>query len=513
MHPSQHAVTQPDKAAIIMAKTGERVTYRELDQRSNQGAWLMQAGRLKPGDAIGIFMHNSPRYMEIMWSAQRSGLFYVGIPTRLKANELLFILQDAVVRVLFYSADLTNIVQEAAREMPELQIFEVDGTPGATQSFEAARANFPVTPIENQSAGQDLLYSSGTTGWPKGISLPKRDVAFDVDMPVTTLVQNLYGFDSNTVYLNPAPLYHSAPLRFTAAVEQLGGTTVIMERFDPEAALELIEKYRVTHAQWVPTHFVRILKLPTEIREKYDMSSLKCAVHAAAPCPIEIKERMIDWWGSIVHEYYSSTELHGFTNVTAEEWLTHRGTVGRAIIGKIRICDDDGNPLPPQREGLIYFEDGNPIKYRNDPKKTQEAHNQYGWATVGDIGRVDEEGFLYLTDRQSFMIISGGVNIYPQEIENLLITHPKVADAAVIGAPDEDMGERVVAVVQPANWIDAGEALAQELTAFLQTRMSGVKIPRQIDFEAELPRQPTGKLFKRLIREKYWQSKPPLAVK
>jgi long-chain acyl-CoA synthetase len=268
--------------------------------------------------------------------------------------------------------------------------------------------------------------------------------------------------------------------------------------------LGLIEKYKVTCGQFVPTHFVRLLKLPAEVRAKYDVSSLTSAVHAAAPCPVPVKEQMIDWWGPIIHEYYAGTEGNGFCYIGSADWLNHKGSVGKAVLGELRICDEEGNPLPPRTEGQVYFENGPPITYHNDPVKTAESYNKHGWTSLGDVGWVDEDGFLYLTDRKSFMIISGGVNIYPQEIENLLIGHPKVADVAVIGAPDEEMGEKVVAVIQPANWADAGEDLRVELLAYAKANLSHVKSPRMLDFMEELPRHPTGKLYKRLIRDTYW---------
>ncbi|MEQ9661927.1 MAG: AMP-binding protein, partial [Parasphingopyxis sp.] len=309
----------------------------------------------------------------------------------------------------------------------------------------------------------------------------------------------------DSIYLSPAPLYHAAPLRWTMCVHKLGATVVVMEKFDPEFALQLIEKHKADVGQWVPTHFVRMLKLPEETRAKYDVSSVKCAVHAAAPCPIPIKEKMIEWWGPVLSEYYAGSEGNGFTFINSEQWLAHKGSVGTALIGIIRICDEDGNEVPPRTEGTVYFEGGTAFSYHNDEEKTADATNKHGWTTLGDVGWVDEDGFLYLTDRKSFMIISGGVNIYPQEIENLLVTHDKVADAAVIGAPDEDMGERVVAVIQPLDMNAAGDALREELTAFLRQHLSGVKVPRQIDFRAELPRHPTGKLYKRLLRDEYWE--------
>ncbi|MFM5894539.1 MAG: AMP-binding protein, partial [Novosphingobium sp.] len=315
-----------------------------------------------------------------------------------------------------------------------------------------------------------------------------------------------YGLSDRTVYLSPAPLYHAAPLRWSMTVHKIGGTVVVMEKFDPEAALAAIEKYKVTDSQFVPTHFVRMLKLPEEVRAKYDVSSLKCAIHAAAPCPVPIKQAMIEWWGPVLYEYYAGTEGNGSTFITSHEWLDHPGSVGKALSGILHVCDEDGDEVPRGTEGQIFFEPTEgmtPFEYHNDPAKTADSKNKHGWSSLGDVGYQDADGYLFLTDRKSFMIISGGVNIYPQEIENLLVLHPKVADAAVIGAPDPDMGEKVVAVVQPMDMVDAGPAFAEELTAYLAPQLSRVKMPRQIDFREQLPRELTGKLYKRLLRDEY----------
>ena len=507
MHPRDHARTSPDKPACIMASSGEVLTYRQLDEASNRTAQLFRRCGLRPGDMVGVLMHNCVRFLEVTWGAQRSGLYYVSIPSAASDRELRYILADSGARALIYSSELDDVVRSATEGLPHVRLFP-SGDASRPDSFENAVATLPGEPIADEEAGQDMLYSSGTTGNPKGIKHPRPTGGIGELTGVARLARDLYGMSSDSVYLCPAPLYHAAPLRFSMAALQLGGTLVIMEKFDPEKALAAIERYRVTHAQWVPTHFARMLKLPAPVRERYDVSSLVSTFHAAAPCPIEIKQQMIDWWGPIVHEYYSSTELSGFTAATAEEWLARKGTVGRAIMGKIRICDEAGEPLPPRSEGVIHFADATPIEYHNEPEKTRQATNKYGWTTVGDVGWVDEEGYLYLTDRKSFMIISGGVNIYPQEIENLLIEHPAVADAAVIGAPDPDLGERVVAVVQPMDWSCAGDGLASELDRYLRANLSAVKLPKQIDFLRELPRQPTGKLFKRLLRDSYRSAAP-----
>jgi fatty-acyl-CoA synthase len=320
------------------------------------------------------------------------------------------------------------------------------------------------------------------------------------------LCVDMYGMSSESIYLSPAPLYHAAPLRFNMMVGVLGGTSIIMEHFDAEEYLALVEKYKVNVSQLVPTMFVRMLKLPDEVRAKYNVSSLKCAIHAAAPCPVEIKAKMIDWWGPIVVEYYAGSEGNGVTVSNSQEWLTHRGTVGKAVVGKIKILDDEGNELPTGEIGGVYFADGPQFAYHNDPDKTQRAYNDKGWSTIGDVGYLDAEGYLYLTDRKAYMIISGGVNIYPQETEDILISHPAVADVAVFGVPNEEMGEEVKAVVQPHNMAMASKALEADLISFCRKHLSPIKCPKSVDFEAELPRTPTGKLVKRHLRDRYWQA-------
>jgi long-chain acyl-CoA synthetase len=497
-----------------MAATGETVTYGELEARSNQGAHLFRACGIAAGDAVAIFMDNSPRYYEVLWAAQRSGVRFTCVSSKLTTGEVEYILQDSGAKALIVSAGLADVALQVAALAPGLTLWMVEGAIAPFESFEAARAAFPDTPIEDESAGQAMLYSSGTTGRPKGVRRAGGAVGpqpIDGPSPLAMIGQALLGFSPEMIYLSPAPLYHAAPLGWSMAVHSLGGTVVMMERFDPEAALAAIERYGVTCAQWVPTHFVRMLKLPEETRTKYDVSSLRSVFHAAAPCPVPVKEAMIAWWGPIVHEYYAGTEGNGFCFISAAEWLTHKGSVGRGLTAQVKICDEDGAELPARSEGVVYFAGGADFEYHNAPEKTAESRNRHGWTTLGDVGWLDEDGYLYLTDRKSFMIISGGVNIYPQEIENLLIGHPKVADVAVVGAPHEEMGEQVVAVIQPADWSDAGEALAAELSAFARANLSHVKAPRRIDFMQELPRHATGKLYKRLIRDAYW-AKPEAAT-
>ena len=504
MHPSVHARTRPDRAAYVMAGSGETVTYRQLDERSNQGAHFFRSLGLRPGDVVALMMENNPRYFEIAWAAQRAGLYYTCISSKLTAAEVAYIVEDCGAQVLITSAALAPLANELAPLVPGVKLYMVGGAAPPYAGLEEALSKLPTTPIADETAGSDMLYSSGTTGRPNGVKPPLTGGPIDAPNALQMMVQSLFGFSEDSVYLSPAPLYHAAPLRWCMTVQRIGGTVVVMERFDPETALALIEKHRCDAGQFVPTHFVRMLKLPEAVRARYDVSSMRSAVHAAAPCPPPVKAQMIDWWGPVLHEYYAGTEGNGFCYINSEDWLNHRGSVGQAVLGTLRICDEAGDPVAARTEGTVYFEGGPPVNYHNAPEKTAESYNRHGWTTLGDVGWMDEEGFLYLTDRKSFMIISGGVNIYPQEVENLLVTHPKVADAAVVGAPNEEMGEEVVAVIQPLDWRDAGEPLAAELLAFARANLSHVKIPRRIDFMPELPRHPTGKLYKRLIRDTYW---------
>jgi acyl-CoA synthetase (AMP-forming)/AMP-acid ligase II len=506
LHPSIHAQKLPDKPAVVMAATGETLTYRQLDDRSNQAAQLFRELGLKTGDGIAVFMENDVRYFEICWAAQRSGLYYTCISSRLTAGEVEYIVKDCAAKVLIVSHGLAKVAGELAARLPGVKLFVIGGTVPGYASFEEAAGAQPAKRIADESAGLDMLYSSGTTGRPKGVRHALDGSPIDASTPLAALVSMLFGLNQETVYLSPAPLYHAAPLRYSMAMHRMGATVVVMDHFDAEKALEYIQKYRITGTQVVPTMFVRMLKLPQEVRAKYDVSSLKSAIHAAAPCPIEVKNKMIEWWGPVIHEYYAGTEGNGFCYVSSAEWLAHPGTVGRALVGEVHICGENGEELPRGEEGVIYFGGGAQFEYHNDPKKTAESRHpaHAEWSTLGDVGKLDAEGYLYLTDRKAFMIISGGVNIYPQEAENLLISHPKVADVAVIGVPNEDFGEEVKAVVQPADWKDAGPALADELIAYCRENLSAIKCPRSIDFDPELPRHPTGKLYKRLIRDRYW---------
>jgi acyl-CoA synthetase (AMP-forming)/AMP-acid ligase II len=505
MHPGAHAKTHPDKPAVIMGGSGEVTTYRQLDEGSNRCAQLFRAQGLQAGDGIAIFMENHARYFELTWAAQRAGLYYTAISSQLTAPEVEYIVKDSGAKLLFTSHGKAELAADLASRLSHLQArYMLSGALPGFEAYEEAVASQPAEPIPDEAEGQDLLYSSGTTGRPKGVKVPLELKPLGTPSPLLALLAGLYRAGAETVYLSPAPNYHAAPLRFTMSMMRLGATCVVMEKFDPVQALRMIEKYRVTHSQWVPTMFVRMLKLPEDERARFDVSSLQCAIHAAAPCPIPIKEQLIGWWGPILHEYYAGTEGNGFTAINSEEWLAHKGSVGRALAGEVHILDDEGNELPVGETGVVYFGGGPAFEYHNDPEKTAQSFNDKGWSTLGDIGYLDDEGYLYLTDRKANMIISGGVNIYPQEAENALVTHPKVVDAAVFGVPNPDFGEEVKAVVQPVEGVVTGPELERELIEYCQAQLAGLKCPRSIDFESELPRHPNGKLYKRLLKERYW---------
>lgn len=500
-HPQGHALRVPDKAACIVADTGEVMTYAGMEADANRGARLMRTLGLKRGDVVAVVLENGLESFRIAWAAQRIGVFLTSLSIKSSVADLTYILKDSDARLVIASDNLAAGVRDAVSGMG-IAAYSVTGE-GGLADWSVSRSVMEADPLDDAEPGSDMLYSSGTTGRPKGVRPVLPDGALDAPTPLMAMGKGLYGMDGDTLYLSTSPLYHAAPLRWAMTVHRLGGTVVIMNQFDAENALSLIERHRITASTWVPTHFVRMLKLPDGVRARYDISSLTAAIHAAAPCPVPVKQAMIDWWGPIIHEYYSGTETCGITALSSEEWLGKPGSVGRAVLGKVRILDEAFQEQPAGTVGEVYFSDGPAFAYHNDPEKTAGAHSPQGWATLGDIGRLDEDGYLFLTDRKGFMIISGGVNIYPQEIENLLITHPAVADVAVIGAPDEEMGERVVAVVQPAVWSDAGPALAAALIGLAREQLGGVKTPRQVDFRQALPREPTGKLLKRLIRDEY----------
>jgi long-chain acyl-CoA synthetase len=512
MYPGHWSTVCPDKAAVVDAVAGQIITYKELDDRSNRLAQLLWAEGLRRGDHISLFMENDVRYFEVVWAAMRSGLYLTTVNHYLTGEEAGYIIDNSESRVLVTSDYLGGVANDLHQFCPGVKRWLMTGTaaPGY-EDYEEALASFPAEKLATEPAGAFMLYSSGTTGRPKGIFRPLPDTAVaDTDGPLGALQTALWNFDEHTVYLSTAPLYHSAPIGFCTGTQALGGTVVMMPRFGEMEALKAIEDYKVTHSQWVPTMFSRLLKMDVADRSNYDLSSHKIAIHAAAPCPRKVKQQMFDWWGPIIYEYYGGTELHGLTHVPPDAWLDRPGTVGQAVIGTIHICDDDGTELPSGEPGLIYFElPKMSFEYLKDAEKTRDSqHPQHtNWSALGDVGYVDEEGFLFLTDRATFMIISGGVNIYPREIEDAMIMHPKIADVAVFGVPNEEMGEEVKAAVQLAAGIEPDDGIAEELMAYTREHVAHYKCPKSIDFEAELPRLPTGKLYKRQLRDRYWGDK------
>ncbi len=506
MHPGSFAKTAPQRPAVVMVDSGEVTTYAELDRAASRASNVLAAAGLSPGDHVAFQVTNSSRFFELLWAAHRSGLVYTAISTRLGVDETSYIVEDSGARALVVDAALPGLVAGLPSRLGrQLKAFVTGGEPPAGWgSWDEATAACADEAIPAGFAGDDMLYSSGTTGRPKGVLRPLRRAALDDEDALTAIARRCFDLSEQTVYLSPAPLYHAAALRFCRSVQQAGGTVVVMEHFDPEGMLGAIETRRVTLTQVVPTMFVRLLKLPAELRERADTSSLACVVHAAAPCPVEVKRRMLDWWGPIIWEYYAATESNGFVLCDSAQWSGHPGTVGRPLVGEVHVVADDGSELPPGSVGTVYFGGGPDFEYLNDPDKTAAAHHPAGWTTLGDVGYLDDEGFLYLTDRKIDMIISGGVNVYPQEAENVLALHPSVADVAVLGVPDEDLGEAVKAVVAPADPARAGSELAAELIAYCRSRLAHYKCPTSVDFTDELPRQPTGKLYKRLLRDRYW---------
>ncbi len=504
----------PNGVAYRMMPSEQMVTWRELEQRSRQCAAALQAAGLKQGDVIAIFLENHVRYYEIIWAAFRIGLYYTTISRHLKTDEVRYILQDCGARAVFCSARTLQEVDAGALEaLPALPLERIllDGTRPGFTNYEAFIASQPPgVALPETLQGMDFCYSSGTTGLPKGIKRPLAD-ANRFFAAKDDPRMRWKDFDAGTVYLSTAPFYHTAPVRWNMNVMKVGGSCVMMEKFDPLIALEAIDHYRVTHAQWVPTMFIRLLRLPEEDRERFSLASLRYAVHAAAPCPPTVKQQMIEWWGPILYEFYSGTELVGRTSLDSHEWLSHPGSVGRAEFGQVHIVDDQGQEQPVGTPGVVYFSGGGRFEYHNDPDKTREAYNDRGWATYGDIGYLDGEGYLYLTDRLANTIVSGGVNIYPQEAENVLATHPAVADVAVVGVPHAEFGEAAKAVVQLQDAAAASDALAAELIAHCRSQISALKCPRSVDFVTELPRAESGKLLKRLVKARYWPEQSQIA--
>jgi long-chain acyl-CoA synthetase len=513
LRPGVHAAADPERPAAIAGTTGEVLTYGALEDRSARLAGVLRSHGLGPGDHVALLVDNQPEALVVAWAVFRAGCYLTPVNWHLGADEAAYIVEDCGARVLVATARLRELVEAVAARVAGVEVrLALDGDiDGFAPYADAVAAAEPIERLDEVEGGY-MFYSSGTTGRPKGIKPALSGAPFGTGGAFDVLIGGLFGFDASTVYLCPAPLYHAAPLGWSMAAQRLGATVVVMERFDPVQVLELVERHRVTHAQFVPTHFVRMLKLPEDDRRRHDLSSLRMVVHAAAPCPVPVKRAMIEWLGPIVHEYYSGSEGVGFCTISPQEWLDHPGSVGRAVLGVAHIVGEHGGELPAGETGEVWFETPSRFEYHNDPEKTTAAWDHRGWSTLGDIGHVDDEGFLYLTDRVSHTIISGGVNIYPREAEDVLVVHPSVADAAVIGVPDEEMGERVLAVVEPMPGVAPGPELEAQLLEHCRAHLAGFKCPREVDFVDELPRLPTGKVRKGELRKRYGSWSDALAA-
>lgn len=506
MNIADHAIGSGESPALIVAD-GATISYGELYARSQRVSALLHDAGLRRGDGVALVLPNRPEFFEITWGCQLSGLYYSAVNTHFTPAEVAYVISDSEAKAVFVDASMAELAAEILTANPGVDVHVVvGGSLAGWQPYEEALATAGEPPPV--SDGSEMLYSSGTTGHPKAVrrELPDDGQGSWAQKVLEYSLTQRYDMTSSSVYLSPAPLYHAAGVNYTMAVHRVGAASIMMGKFDAEAVLALIEAHRVTHAQFVPTMFVRMLKLGEGVRGRYDLSSLRCVIHAAAPCPVDVKHQMMAWFGPIIHEYYGGTEGFAGTIIGPDEWLAHPGSVGKPF-SAVHVVGEDGVELPAGEAGELFFEGGPAFEYFKDPAKTASVHNDRGWRSLGDMGYVDDDGYLYLTDRSTFMIVSGGVNIYPQEAENLLVMHPKLVDAAVFGVPNDEFGEEVKAVVQPVAGLAGGADLEAELIEYCRAHLAGYKCPKSVEFEAELPRDPNGKLYKRRIRERYWQGR------
>ncbi|WP_345944763.1 AMP-binding protein [Variovorax sp. dw_954] len=502
------SLENPAKPAVWEEDASTPVTYADLHRRSAQVAqWLVSLG-LPAGGSIAMLMENRAEFYALCWGARRAGLYYTTISTQLKPAEIAYVMTDCGATLLVTTPKLAALAREVVAGSGWAgRVFMLDDEGPAETSVSAQLARFdPATPLAQRPVGREFLYSSGTSGKPKGIRRPM--IAFEDRFKEAydfAAWRDTYRVTRDSIYLSPAPLYHAAPKRFTNRMIEIGGTVVVMKRFDPEKALALVERHKATHSQWVPTMMIRMLALPEAVRCRYDLSSMRMFIHAAAPCPPDVKRRCIEWWGPVVTEYYGGSESIGLTALYSDEALQRPGSVGRPVLGTVHIVGAGGEALPAGQQGAIYFSGTPRFEYHNDPVKTAAAYDAQGHATYGDIGHVDADGYLYISGRRTDLILSGGVNIYPQEIENLLAGHADVRDVAVIGVPHAEFGEEVKAVIELNDPQAASDELAQALMAFCREHIAHLKCPRSVDFVAQFPRQENGKLYKRVLMERYAQ--------
>jgi fatty-acyl-CoA synthase/long-chain acyl-CoA synthetase len=516
VYAAEHAAEHGDEPAIIMAPSGRTLTFAEYEAAANQVAQMVRQTGLRKGDHMAIFMENHPAMLLAQAGGERTGAYFTPVNSYLSAEEVAYVINDSRSRVVVTSTAKADVAQHLPALCPDVERWiMVDTAGGGSDSSSTVIDGFEswddavgaqlTDHVPGEQMGAPMMYSSGTTGRPKGILRPMYDIHPSETSIGVLGIAGLWRCRDGMVYLSPAPLYHTAPQVSVAIALRMKSTAVVMEHFDPALYLELVGRYGVTHSQVVPTMFSRMLKLPDDVRAAADVSSLEVIIHAAAPCPVPVKEQMIEWFGPILLEYYAATEGNGCTFITSPDWLAHKGSVGRSVLSDIQILDDDGRPCPVGTSGTVWFAGATDFEYFNDPEKTAGSRRDDGaTSTVGDVGYLDGDGYLFLTDRKAHMIISGGVNIYPQETENLLVTHPSVMDAAVIGVPNEDLGEEVKAVVQLVDEVAGDAALEAALIAFCREHLAHFKCPRSVDFVDELPRLPTGKLYKGVLRERYW---------
>jgi len=499
--PTTYARESPDRAAVIDVRDGTTLTYAQLEDRSRALAHVLWNWGLRPGDHVALAMANRCEFYEFCWAAHRIGLYYTAVNTDLTAREARHIVADCGATVLVVDEALPELADALSRELPAVEHRIVIGGVRQGQVDYQALASAATGPLPHEGEGEKMLYTSGTTGTPKAVARPLTDAPPGSVFLIRPLMAR-FGYGGHSVMANFAPLYHSAPLGYGMGMHRLGGTVLISGRFDATQCLSAMERYRVTQGLFVPTMFVRLLQLTDH--ERYDLSALESAAHGAAPCPVSVKQAMIDWWGPIVFEYYAGTEGIGMTTLDSAEWLAHPGSVGRPVSGGVHIVDEAaGREVPTGKTGAVYFSGGIQFQYYNDAAKTASAYGMNGWSTLGDIGHIDADGYLYLSDRKSFTVISGGVNIYPQEAENVLAGHPLVSDVAAFGIPHPDLGEQLIAVVELLDPALASDETAAELLDWCAGDLARQKIPRRIEFTDRLPRADNGKLYKRGLIQQY----------
>jgi len=505
----RYAKAEPERVALV-DPDGRETTAGGLLAEANRLSHAFAALGLRAGDGVATVLPNSTEMIAVYLAAMQSGLYICPVNWHLAGPEIAYIVSDSEARVVVGHARFSGALRAAAAEVAgDVRWYSLGGDVAGFAPYAELIDGQPDTDPPERTAGEPMHYTSGTTGRPKGVRRRLSGLDPDDLSALTTGFIGMFGVQPHDghVHVCGSPLYHTAVLRFAACAMTMGHLLVLMDHWDPEEMLRLIEEHRGTYSHMVPTQFHRLLALPEEVKARYDVSSLRNVIHAAAPCPVDVKQRMLAWWGPVIYEYYAATEGGG-TLVTPEQWLAKPGTVGLPwAISEIRVVDDGGEDCPPDTPGTVYMRmHTGDFEYFKDREKTEENRLE-GFFTVGDIGYLDEDGYLFLCDRKSDMIISGGVNIYPAEIENVLLTHPKVGDAAVFGIPHDDWGEEVKAVIEPATGVAPGDDLAAELTAFCAERLAKFKVPRSFDWIDEMPRDPNGKLYKRTLKEPFWEGR------